>query len=273
MLDIFELFRFDFMIRALLAAGAVALVAPILGVFVVTRRQSLIADTLSHATLAGAAVGAVLGFNGLGPALIAAILGAVILERLRRGARLPSEAALSIILTGSLALAVVILSSVGGNGVLLDALLGSVLTVTWPEVIWAWLVVGIVALWLSIKHRLLPLLLLDEDLGRAVGVSVEREAFILSLLTALLIATGIRVTGVLLISALLVLPVIAASQVGYGVRGTTLLATFFSLGAAFLGLVISFYVGTAAGATIALVLIVVVGLMGGLRALTQNQAA
>jgi zinc transport system permease protein len=248
--------EYGFMQRAFVAALAVAAVAPSLGIFIVARRQSLLADTLSHATLAGAALGIALGTGeALWPPLAAAAFSAIALERLRRGARLPSDAALSLVLTGSLALAVVILSAQGQNGALLNALFGSILTITWPEVWWTVGIAFVIGTCLALYRRSMEVLLLDDDLGKAVGVPVERRALLLALGTALFVAIGMRVTGVLLISALLILPVVAAGQLGYGLALTRGFATIIALTSVVIGLIVSYTAGTAAGATIALVLL------------------
>lgn len=248
--------EYSFMQRAFIAALAVAAVAPLLGVYIVARRQSLVADTLSHATLAGAAIGLLIGAgNTLWPPLLAAVLSALFLERLRRGARLPSDAALSLVLTGSLAVAVVILSAKGESGALLNALFGSILTVTWPEVWWTVGIAAAIGFVLHARRRTMSALLLDDDLGKALGVPMEREAFFLALTLALFLAIGMRVTGVMLIGALLILPVVAASQLGYGIVLTRRIATALSLAATVCGLLISYTASTAAGATIALVLL------------------
>ena len=166
---------YDFMLRALAGGVLVGLLAPTLGVFVVLRRFSLIADTLAHVALMGVAVG--LATKTL-PALVAlgtASLGAVVVEQLRSRGRLPGDMAMAVVLYGSLAFAVVIIGIAGGFNVdLFSFLFGSVLSVSPLDL---WLLVGItvtVLLFVGVFFVDLAQIAFDDDLARVNGGAGRR---------------------------------------------------------------------------------------------------
>src|SRR3989344_6637537 len=124
-------FQYSFAVRGIEAGAIVAIIAPLIGIFLVLRRYSLIADTLSHVSLAGLAIGSLLGINPILTALGATLLSSLGIERLRTSKKVYGESALALFLSGSLALAVVLLSIDRGLNVnLLNYLFGSILTVT-----------------------------------------------------------------------------------------------------------------------------------------------
>src|SRR3989344_3160439 len=131
----FEILQYGFIIRALEAGVVVALIAPFIGIFLVLRRYSLIADTLSHVSLAGVALGLLFGINPIITAIVATILASLGIEKLRTSKKIYGESALAIFLSGSLALAIVLLSLAHGfNANLFGYLFGSILTVAKTDV-------------------------------------------------------------------------------------------------------------------------------------------
>jgi len=126
----FEIFQYSFMLRAFQAGIVVALLAPLVGVFLVLRRYSLIADTLAHVSLAGVALGFLLGFQPIITALGAVLLASLGVEKLRGSKVIYGDAALAVFLSGSLALALLFLSLANGFNVnIFKYLFGSILTV------------------------------------------------------------------------------------------------------------------------------------------------
>lgn len=252
----FELFQYDFMLRGLAAGFIVAVVAPLVGIFLVLRRYSLIADTLSHVSLAGISVGLLLGVNPALTGVAAALLASFGLERLRLSRRLPGDAALAIFLFGSLAVAIVILSLARGlNSNLFAYLFGSILTVTAADL---WLI-GLLALVAAgatmIFFKELVFLAFDEEGARVAGLPVKALNLVFVMIAALLVSVAIPVVGVLLIAALVVLPVLTALQLRRSFRQTLIYAIALSVIAVFSGIALSFYADLAASGTIVLILI------------------
>ncbi|MEK7606865.1 MAG: metal ABC transporter permease [Patescibacteria group bacterium] len=250
----FEIFQFDFMIRAFLAGIAVAAVAPVIGTFLVVRRYSLMADTLSHVALLGVALGFLAKINPLISAAALSILAAFGLESLRTGRRISGDAALALFLSGSLAAAVVIISIAHGFNVsLFSFLFGSISTVSPSDL---WLIIGFAffaLLSVFVFYKELFLVSLDEDLAEASGLKTKFLNIVLTVLAALVVVVSIKVVGALLIGALMVIPVLTALQWKRGFRGTILLSVLFSLLSAILGIFFSYYLGWASGGTIVLI--------------------
>lgn len=248
---------YTFMQYALAAGIAVGVVAPLLGIFITVRRQSLIADTLAHASLAGVAIGVALNVDPLIAGALSAIFGALLIERLRDRGGVPSESALALVLSGSLALAIVMMSAVGSfNAGVLNYLFGGITTVTFEDV-WITLVASlVVTLFILFYFERLFLLSFDEEVAASQGLKVAGLNFLLALATAIVVAVGMRVVGVLLIGALMVVPVLAAMQFQQGFKATAGIGVFISLLSVVGGLFISYYFDLAAGGTIVLLTII-----------------
>ncbi len=248
-----DFFAYDFLTRALIAGLLVGVIAPVLGMFLTVRRYSLIADTLSHASLAGVAIGILVGINPILSAIVVAILVAIGIERLRLSSSLSGESVLALFLSGSLAFAVVAMSAADAfNGGMLVYLFGSITTVSPQDL---WIIGGLTVISLGIVLKFYPqffLLSFDEDIARANGLSVTAYSLVLAILTATTVAVSMRVVGILLIGALMVVPVLAASQWKRGFKDTMLLAVFISLLSVIAGLFISYSFNLATGGTIVL---------------------
>lgn len=248
-----DFFAYDFLQRALLAGVMVAIVAPLLGIFLTVRRYALIADTLSHAALAGVALGIFLGINPIVAALVVAVAVAVGIERLRFSGHLSGETVLALFLSGSLAFAVVLFSAVKKfNAGVLSYLFGSIMTVT-SEDLWLMggLSIGIVVI-IGLFYRPFFLLAFDEDIARANGIPVKSYGVLLSILTAAMVAVSMRVVGILLIGALMVIPVLSATQYNRSFRVTIMIAVVISVLSMVLGLGVSSFWNLAPGGTIVL---------------------
>ncbi len=246
-----EIFQYDFMNRALVAGLAVAIVAPLVGLFLVVRRYSYLADTLAHVSLVGVAVAVLGGFSPVLAATVAAIAAGGGIEALRRNQRVFSESVLAVFLSGSLALAVVLMS-VGKrlHQDLFSYLFGSITTVTPTEVWTIAIVAGVVALTVLIVFKELFLLTLHEELAQAEGLRVRVYSVLLMVLSAVTIAVAMRVVGSLLVGALMVIPVLTAAQIARSFWATAIWSVFLSVLATFLGLIGSFYFDIPSGASI-----------------------
>lgn len=269
-----RIFFEGFAVRAYLAAALVGLAAPVIGSFLVQRRLSLIGDGVGHLAFAGVAIGVALGVAPVWGALIVAVVGALALERLRRSGRLAGDVSLALIFYFGIALGVVVLSVTGEfDASALGVLFGSPIVTTWPEIIviilLCLLVVGVAALF----YKELLAVALDEETARASGLPVDRLNALLVVLTALLVAAGMRVVGLLLIAALLVVPVAAGSRLAHSFRGAMLWAIGAGVASALFGLVVALGQGSIEpGGTIVITSIVVfvVATLAGRRAAARH---
>lgn len=255
MLDIFQ---YSFMVRAFEAGIAIGVIAPLIGMFLVVRRYSLLADTLAHTSLAGVAIGLLFRINPVLSAIVLSVIASLGIEQLRASRRVFSESVLALFLSGSLAVAVVILSLAKGfNAGLFGYLFGSISTVSQTDV---WVIVALaimVFLNVVLLYKELFFVSFDEELAQASGLPVRRLNFTIVLLAAITVALSIRIVGVLLIGALMVIPVISAVQYGRGFRITLILSVAFSLISVLVGLLASYYFNLASGGAIVLVALVI----------------
>lgn len=253
-----DIFHYGFVVRGLLAGGIVAFIAPLIGIFLVLRRYSLIADTLAHVSLAGVALGVLLGFNPITTAIAVTLISSLGIERLRLAQRVSGESALALFLSGSLAIAVVLLSvGHGFNASLFSYLFGSIVTVTPVDVIIMAALAVIVLVVLTAFFKELVYITFDEEAARVSGLPTRRLNTVLMLLAALTVALAIPIVGVLLIAALIVVPVVTALQLRQSFTRTLIIAEVISLGSVLAGVIASFYLNLATGGTIVLIMLAV----------------
>lgn len=253
-----DFFQYGFLVRGLEAGLIVALVAPLIGIFLVLRRYSLIADTLSHVSLAGVAIGFITGINPMLTALAASLVASLGIERLRFSGKISGETALSLFLSGSLALATVLLSlGKSMNASLLNYLFGSINTVTSNDVLTIGILAIVSALGVALFYKELVATTFDETLARVSGIPAHLISVILIALASLVIALSIPIVGVLLISALIVIPVTTALQLRVNFTKSLLFAELFSVLSVIIGIGISFAYDLSTGGTIVLVMLAI----------------
>jgi zinc transport system permease protein len=252
-----ELLQYGFMQRALVAGVLVGLAAPVVGIFLVQRRLSLIGDGMGHVALAGVALGVLTGQAPVLTALGTAVLGAVAIELIRARGRTSGDVALAVLFYGGIAAGVVILSlSPAGTPANLTSYLFGAVTTTTPADLatFAVLAMLVLAVTLLLAPRLYAVSS-DPEYARAVGLPVLALNITLAVLTAVTVVVSMRVVGLLLISALMILPNAVAQLLCRSFRGSLLLAVAVGVTASVVGLSTSFYANTPSGGTIVLVVI------------------
>lgn len=261
MLDIFQ---YGFVIRGLEAGIIVAIIAPLIGIFLVLRRYSLIADTLAHVSLAGIALGLLFGINPILTALGVTVVSSLGIERLRTTKRIYGESALALFLSGSLALATVLLSlGKGFNSGLFNYLFGSIVTVTQNDVYTIAVLAVIVVALLVAFYKELVYMTFDEESAKVAGIPVRLINAVLVILAALTISLAIPIVGVLLISALIVIPVVTALQFRRSFAKTIFYAECISVFSVITGIFASFYFNLSTGGTIVLIMLAIfIAVMG-----------
>jgi len=248
-----EIFQYEFMNRAIIASVLVGATAPAFGVFLVLRRLSLIADTLSHVALAGVAIALLTKTFAPAVALIATTGAAVSIEELRIRRLLPGDAALAVFLYGALAVAVVLISIADGfNSTLFSYLFGSVLTVTSTDLWWMAILAVVITLFMLMFSSELGQITFDSDLARINGVRVHLLNLGLAVLTGATITVSMRVVGVLLVGALIVIPVLVSLRISKGLTRTVLVSSFVGVFVAVVGMIIAYYADIAPGGSVVL---------------------
>jgi zinc transport system permease protein len=246
-----EIFAYDFMIRAFLAGFSVALIAPLIGTYLVVRRYALMADTLAHVSLLGVTVGFFAGLYPLFFAVIISIFSALIIEKLRSSKKIPGDALLAIFISGSLALTIIIFSIMGGAGMNLFAFLfGSIATVSLTDLYLILSLSFFVILFLLFFKKELFLTSLDEDIAKVENIKVSFVNYALVALTAICVSLAIKIVGALLVGALIVIPVMTATNFKKGFYSTRNIAVLVSFLGVFGGLFLSYYLNLPSGGSI-----------------------
>jgi zinc transport system permease protein len=272
-----SLFQYDFMIRAMIGALVIGLAAPSLGIYLVQRRLSLIGDGIGHVALTGVGVGLLLNRSPVITAVVVAAIGAVAIELMRERGRTSGDMALALLFYGGIAGGVVLVGlSDKSNAALMSYLFGA-LTTTSPADLVTVIVLGAAVLVAMIALR--PALFAichDEEYARVAGLPVRALNLLLAVTTAVTVTIAMRAVGLLLISALMVVPVATAQLITRGF-GTTM-ATAMGLGvlASGLGVWLAGMADTAPGASVVVVAIacfLVVALGTALRRAPRRRAA
>jgi zinc transport system permease protein len=243
----------DFMRYAFAAGAIVGLLAPAVGFFLVQRGMSLIGDGIGHAAFAGVAAGYLLGISPVATALVTSVVAAVAIEWLRSRRGAAGDQALALVFYTGIAAGVVLISAAGAlNANLFSFLFGSILTVTRSDLALV-AALGIAGLALiGVLYRGLVAVSLDPEGARVSGLPVAFLNIVLAGLAGVTIAVSMRVVGILLIAALMVLPVIAAGRLAWSIRSTYFLSLAIGLVSVLAGLTVSYYADLAPGGAIVL---------------------
>lgn len=248
-----EALEFGFMQRALVACTVIAAVAPLVGCFVVQRRQALIGDGMGHMAFAGVGLAFLIGLNPLIGALALTVVAALALVRLSRGG-VGGDLSLALIFYGGIAAGFLFASRAGGGqNQILGFLFGSPLNLGWDEVASVTVLAAIVVVIVTMLYPQLVALAFDESAARAAGVPTGGLVLALTVLVALVVVGGMSSIGLLLISAMMVIPVATAAQVASSYRATMWLACAVGGISAVTGLLVAFYANAPTGAAIVLV--------------------
>ncbi|MGP3989995.1 metal ABC transporter permease [Streptomyces sp. 3N207] len=258
-----EMLDYPFMQRALLAALLVGIAAPAVGIYLVQRRQAIMGDGIGHVALTGVALGFLLSANPVWMAVLVSSLGAVTMELIRWYGKARGDIALAMLFYGGMAGGVLIinLSPNGSNANLTTYLFGSITTVS-PEDIAAIVGLSVFVLLVALGlRRQLFAVCQDEEFARVTGLPVRLLNLLLAVTAAVTVTVAMRVVGLLLVSALMVIPVAAAQQATRGFAATLGLAMGFGVAVTLSGTMTSYYADVPPGASIVVLAIVLFGLV------------
>jgi zinc transport system permease protein len=242
-----------FMVRALLGALFTGLAAPAVGTYLVQRRLALMGDGIGHVAVTGVALGLLTGAAPTLTAVIVAVIGAVLIEVIRERGRTSGDVALALLFYGGIAGGVLITGLAGQSAnVLHGYLFGSITTLASTDV---WVSIGLAVIVLLLAVGLSPQLFgvaQDQEFAQVAGLNVRVYNLVVAAMAAVTVTVAMRTVGLLLVSALMVVPVATAQQVSRGFRATLLLAMGLGTVASVAGLTVSAFAPVAPGATIVL---------------------
>ncbi|MFD2116081.1 metal ABC transporter permease [Paenibacillus yanchengensis] len=251
-----EILTTDFFQRALLGGLLIGITAPLMGMFLVLRRLSMIGDTLSHVAIAGVALGFILGVYPIAMGLVFAIIASFAIERLRKAYKSYAELSLAIIMSGGIGLASILFTS--GKGMQMNVssyLFGYIYTLNKMDLIVIAIVTIVVLVAIGTQFKKLFLITFDEEAAAVSGLPVSFYNVMISVLTALVISVSIKIVGALLVSALLVIPAASSLLVARSFKQAIVLAVLIGEIAVVGGLSVAGIWNLAPGGTIVLLLI------------------
>lgn len=264
-------FEFAFMQRAIIAGCFIAIACALLGVFLVLRRLALIGDGLAHVSFGGVALGILFNVNPVWFALVIAALSSLGILKLRERAKIYGDSAIGILSSLGLAGGIVIASAVAGSNVqLVSYLFGSILTINHTDVLVAVILSLVIVLTLLLFYNDLVAIAFNEELARISGARVNALNILFVLLTAVTVALAMRVVGILLVVALMILPATASLQIAKNFKQTLGLAALCAVASVLVGLGLSYQFNLAAGGTIVIVNFVLFAIAYALRQISNR---
>jgi zinc transport system permease protein len=263
-----EMLSYDFMQRALLAAVLVGITAPAVGIYLVQRRQALMGDGMGHVAMTGVGLGFIFQTSPVWMAVLVCVLGAVTMELVRSRGNQRGDIALAMLFYGGMACGklLVSLSAQAGAGSLESYLWGSILTVA-PSDLAAIAVLGAVVIAVTVGlRRQLFAICQDEDFARVTGLPVRTLNLLLAVMAAVTVTVAMRVVGLLLVSALMVVPVVAAQQLTRSFAATQTASIALGVVVSLAGVTGSYHLNVPSGPAIVLLAIAVFAVLSALAA-------
>ncbi|MEC9063689.1 MAG: metal ABC transporter permease [Thermoproteota archaeon] len=258
---ILEALSYGFMQKALIAGIAVGLICSFMGTFLVLRRYSLFGDGIAHVAFGGISVGLFLGVFPLWTAFIVSIFGGLGLQKLRQSTKISGDSAVAVVLVSGLAVGVILVSSSGGFSVdLFSFLFGSILLISNEDTIMILAIsAGIIAT-LTIMQKQFLHLTFNEEQAKLVGLRTTLLNYAFVVLASITVVTSMRLVGILLISALIVIPNITAMMFGKGFKKTVFISMSISVISVVSGILVSYFLNVAPSGTI---VVIAVGILVG----------
>jgi zinc transport system permease protein len=252
-----SLLSLDFMQRALIAAVLTGLAAPAVGTYLVQRRLALMGDGIGHVALTGVALGLLTGWAPVWTAVIIATAGAVAIELIRERGRASADVALAMLFYGGIAGGVLLVGLAGSTAATLNSyLFGSVTTVSTADLgVIAALSGAVLVLAVGLRPQLFAVCQ-DEEFARVAGLPVRAYNVLIAVMAAVTVTVAMRTVGLLLVSALMVVPVATAQQLTRGFQSTLFVALALGVASSATGIVFSSYVDVAPGAAIVVIALI-----------------
>ena len=270
----FEILTYTFMHRALISGIAIAILCSVIGLFLVLRRYSLFGDAIAHSSFGGIALGLLAGVYPLWTAYGVSIISALIITKIKDRYNISGDASIAVLLSSGIAAGLVIISFSGGFTIdIFSFLFGSILLVSVNDTILILALTGVILIVILLLYRQILYSTFNEEQAKVSGVPVEKINYLIIFMAGITVVTSIQLVGVLLISALFVIPNITAIMYGKGFKQTAIISKSFSVFSVVVGILISYIFDITPAGTIVLLSIAILAITMGIKSaglLTKN---
>lgn len=271
MSEIFTMFSYPFIQKALAVGILTGVISAVLGVSLVLKNYSMIGDGLSHVGFGSFAIAAAASVAPLYFSVVIVVIAAYFILKIDDSKKINSDAAIALISSAALAIGVMITSLTKGMSVdIYQFMFGSILAVSDGEMYFTILITFVVALFYAVFYNRIFAITFDEDFARAEGINVDLYRALLSIVTAIVIVLGMRVIGTLLISGLTIIPAISAFQICKSFKASVIVSALVSFVSVFFGIVASFILSTPTGATIIVISVIIFLICFGIKTAGSN---
>lgn len=247
--------EFDFMKRALLGGLMLAIIVPLIGVVMVNRKTAMVGDALSHTSLVGVALGLIISFDPVLGAIMAAVVSAIAIEKIRKTYSHMGDMATAVVMALGLGLAAVLSSFAPGGSSFESYLFGSITSITRSDLILMASVFILVLVFFIKYYTPLMDLSIDSNLARLTGVPVEAINIIFTILSAVTIALASKMIGALLVSSIMILPVATSLMVSRSYKESVIISVVLGMAYMIGGISLSYYFDIKPGGSITLIAI------------------
>ena len=256
-----EILTYSFMHRALISGIAIAILCSVVGLFLVLRRYSLFGDAIAHSSFGGIALGLLAGVYPLWTAYGVSIVSALIITKIKDRYNISGDASIAVLLSSGIAIGLVIIGFSGGFTIdIFSFLFGSILLVSVDDTILILSLTGVILIVILLLYRQILYSTFNEEQAKVSGIPVEKINYLIVFMAGITVVTSIQLVGVLLISALFVIPNVTAIMYGKGFKQTTIISMSFSVFSVVVGILISYVFDITPAGTIVLLSI---GLLAG----------
>ncbi len=256
-----EILTFSFMHRALISGVAIAILCSVVGLFLVLRRYSLFGDAIAHSSFGGIALGLLAGVYPLWTAYAVSIASALIITKIKDKYNISGDASIAVLLSSGIAVGLVIIGLSGGFTIdIFSFLFGSILLVSVDDTVLVLALTGAILIVILLLYRQLLYSTFNEEQAKVSGIPVEKINYLVVFMAGITVVTSIQLVGVLLISALFVIPNVTAIMYGKGFKQTAIISMSFSVFSVVVGILVSYIFDITPAGTIVLIAI---GLLAG----------
>ncbi len=261
-----EILTYGFMQRAIISGIAIAILCSVVGLFLVLRRYSLFGDAVAHSSFGGIAFGLLIGIYPLWGAYIVSLFSALVITKIRQKFDISGDAAVAVLLSTGIAVGLILISLAGGFTIdIFSFLFGSILLVSIEDTILILGLTGAILIVILLLYRQLIYSTFNEEQAKVSGIPVDKINYLIVFIAGITVVTSIQLVGILLISALFVIPNVTAIMYGRSFKQTALISIVFAVSSVICGILVSYVFDITPAGTIVLLSIAILGVTMGLK--------